>query len=412
MTEYLTLGIHEYALRPWSGSESARRFVDEADAEAFLRPFTADPANVEELRRIAGPLPPTELTRSVALRLARGELEVVPREGEERAILAAEEKVEEKATPQTRERAWISFRFVHDETGDPIPHLQLRVTLPDGSAQETKTDSDGTAEFKEIDEGSCSVTSPLGGSVWDRTFEFRSLGREEDSNRSPQAREEDKTCPCHFCAFPVSDVEKTEEETTEPPAENVRITRVKVYRLQKEETLEQAAQANTTSWDNLALFNWGTTNREKVKREFESSGGTLLIATEWKEEKLETNRTHVIRVAPCEKREHRLAVRVVDEEGKPVSGLPCRCEEESVDLQTDDDGRFVYGGVAPKYHNLRIRERLFHIPALPRTVEGPYTLHLVKETPPGPEIAGDAEAHLRSLAPLPELRMDGEEAVA
>jgi hypothetical protein len=54
---------------------------------------------------------------------------------------------------------WIEFRVIDVTTGNPVPGLQLEVTLADASKQKTKTNQAGSIRFDDTTPGDCTLLS-------------------------------------------------------------------------------------------------------------------------------------------------------------------------------------------------------------------------------------------------------------
>lgn len=68
-----------------------------------------------------------------------------------------------KVAPST---SWIEIELV-DEEDEPVPDVQYRIELVDGSIREGRTSPEGRARITGIDPGTCKVSFPdLDGSAW------------------------------------------------------------------------------------------------------------------------------------------------------------------------------------------------------------------------------------------------------
>ncbi len=252
----MSSGSDEFEIGTTGRGEDFLSFSGAGEAEEFVRLHMSDPDDLRKLRMAmteegADPemknLDDHQLLQAAAQRIARGEIRIFPRAVSTPAFAVEEEK--KKAAPALKgEKSWIAFKFVHDATGEPIANLQLKVTLPDGTEQEGKTDSEGTLEFKEIPEGACSLTSPIQGAKHRRTFFVVAEGDKQIDRTLPASQEEkdDDSGP-----WWIADV------TT--------------HEMKEGETLDAVATSNGTSAQDLTMFNWGTADRAPIE-DFLSSG--------------------------------------------------------------------------------------------------------------------------------------------
>jgi hypothetical protein len=109
----------------------------------------------------------------VAARMVTGRLEAVPRfewrgaHGDAADVGAAQQAEPEEEPPaeeppppppaSEEETAWIKFKVVDDETGDPVKGVTLHVKTPDGKTRQVRSGADGMAEINGILPGSCSI---------------------------------------------------------------------------------------------------------------------------------------------------------------------------------------------------------------------------------------------------------------
>jgi hypothetical protein len=78
-------------------------------------------------------------------------------------------KAPEEAPPpaqRPKKKTWVAVRLV-DEAGIPVAGEAYKITLPDNSVREGRTDSSGEAWIEEIDPGECKITFPdIDGREW------------------------------------------------------------------------------------------------------------------------------------------------------------------------------------------------------------------------------------------------------
>jgi hypothetical protein len=155
--------------------ESPLTFRDIAGAMAFLRQFSGEPAQMAILRDLAEGhscnthrLTTDEILKICALQLVNGRIRLLNQSrgrngngvGE-----AAEENVAHEAPSKSqaaaRKTAWVEFRVIDDETGQPVEAVELTIKLPDGRVEKSKTDMGGYIEINDTVEGNCLVNSDI-----------------------------------------------------------------------------------------------------------------------------------------------------------------------------------------------------------------------------------------------------------
>lgn len=196
--------------------------------------------------------------------------------------------------------SWIKFRVVEDETGDPIPGVKLRVQLPNGQFHDYSTRPDGMVEVDNIDPGICNVDCPL----------------------EPL----DKRRLTHTLDFVAMGEASTTDTSDEPPPEapsqssipsgELFVAEIEEHQVQTGESLESLATANSMSWKELALFNWGTAVPKEINEHLrddvgctektadghnyifssEDEPGIVYIPSNWSEPGRATEQEHTIRV--------------------------------------------------------------------------------------------------------------------
>ena len=154
-----------------------REFRDAATALEFLRPLMSSARNRASLRAAAGASPNTpdaRLLEELARRIVSEGLQVV-RCGEEPSAAGAASTVSSQeaaaSTPLQDEEAaaaeqtpaeethWIEIELL-DDAGKPVANELYVVELPDGSAIQGRTGSDGRARVDGVDPGTAKVSFP------------------------------------------------------------------------------------------------------------------------------------------------------------------------------------------------------------------------------------------------------------
>jgi hypothetical protein len=196
--------------------------------------------------------------------------------------------------------AWIRFKVLHHYTNDPFTGVQLRVLAPNGAWYDCETRSDGMAELHDIDAGTCSLGCDIAQAQLAQTLGFVRVGEPSP----PPDRES-----------PAND-----EETAATPTQNLvqwpYVALIDEHQVQTGDTLETIAASAGLTAAQLAAFNWGTTDPEKINEalydfvgstkktpdglnyvlDSSDKPGIIYLPQEWRKDGLATGMTHVIRV--------------------------------------------------------------------------------------------------------------------
>ena len=54
-------------------------------------------------------------------------------------------------------KTWVAFKVVSEDTGEPVPHVRLRVTLPDDTENFYTTNMEGKVRIENIKPGTCDI---------------------------------------------------------------------------------------------------------------------------------------------------------------------------------------------------------------------------------------------------------------
>ncbi|TWT43971.1 hypothetical protein RAS1_03750 [Phycisphaerae bacterium RAS1] len=180
-----------------------------------------------------------------------------------------------------------------NDTGAPRGGVGLKITQPNGMQFEFTTRPDGAVEVHEIDQGTCNVTSDLTDSRISDTYDFVAV--------APERVEPDDA----GVATPRVRVSR-----------GVRIAAIEAHKVASGETLASLAQGAGMTWQQLALFNFGTQIPHEINEylrdqvgctkmtadganyRFDDSDdpGIIFIPTVWQETGLATEQEHVVRV--------------------------------------------------------------------------------------------------------------------
>ncbi|HYO65150.1 MAG TPA: LysM domain-containing protein, partial [Archangium sp.] len=222
-----------------------------AQLEGRLRALAQDFFNLQTLREVAhghgsaefGPRSTDQLVRQVASLVSLGSLRLVrvPRAPEPTGRYLRH--TPEVLTPEdfVEETQWLRLQVVDDATDDPISGLKLSIGLPDGSQKQATTDSSGRIELSSVPPGYAQVSSKLEGATLKETLVFVKSGILASKQPARRGRKR-KTPAGRFLA------------------------RVVEHRVTEGETLEGIAGQYGLTVDELARFNWDTTDPDEIQR--------------------------------------------------------------------------------------------------------------------------------------------------
>ena len=199
---------------------------------------------------------------------------------------------------QEKEKTWIKLRVIEDKSNRPIMGLKLTITAPNGAVVNSVTNSDGTIEIKDINDGVCTVTSPVKMTRLNKTFNFEGIGEKQATPTSTGAER-----------HPESAIN----------GDSMAIALIKRHKVKTGETLDSLAKTNDLTWQELSEFNWGTSVSEEINRclyeyvgctnkttdgknyMFDSNDdpGIIYIPNNWKQSSLVTDKTYTLRVTLC-----------------------------------------------------------------------------------------------------------------
>ncbi len=205
-----------------------------------------------------------------------------------------EEPVPEPEPVTETEPRWFEVRVVWDDTNEPVTDLPL-VVDPGRGALFLETDANGRIRLENITSGSCECRSSFRGVRYDECALFAGDG---DAERTP--------------------VKGGPSAPRQPRA----VVEVRTLKVRTGNSLQGIAESINLNWRDLAYFNWGTKDLEKVNKHLvaevgctkkQSNGkpypfsdadvpGTLLVPRQWRQPGLATGRVHVLRVRPPELR--------------------------------------------------------------------------------------------------------------
>lgn len=248
---------HLLALRPSGGTKGAITEMIHAGRLILIQ------------RRIERPIPPSRLRK----RFVAAPLTAPP--------------------PAPKQTAWIKLQVVHHITGEPFVGVRLAMRIPSGLEMQLVTDRSGMVTIDDIDSGSCEAWCELADARLDRTIAYEGLGK-------PPPREIDPSQP---------------RIRTEWGAPAEWLAQVEEHKVRSGETLKSIAEANGLTWQQLAAFNWDTSEPDEVNKHLrddvgcthktpdgfnyqlndDDEPGLIYVPKQWRLSGLATDETHVLR---------------------------------------------------------------------------------------------------------------------
>lgn len=197
---------------------------------------------------------------------------------------------------QEKEKTWIKLRLIDDKSNRPITGLKLTVNAPNGLEINGVTNSDGTIEIKNINDGACTITSPVKMTRLDKTFNFDGMGEKQTTSTS-------------------TGTERHPESAIN--GDGMAIAIIKRHKVKTGETLDSLAKTNGLTWQELAEFNWGTSKTDEINKKLRSDigctrktkdsknymfddsdkPGIIFIPCKWEQNGLSTTKTYTFRLS-------------------------------------------------------------------------------------------------------------------
>lgn len=131
-----------------------------------------------------------------------------------------------------------------------------------------------------------------------------------------------------------------------------RVLNVIEHKVRTGETLDSVAQAHGMTWRELAQFNWGTQQPDRINhhlykevgcRKKTADGknyvfddgdepGKIYVPRAWRQDGLMTDMTHTIRVRPLRTDTRRRRIRLFDWYSQPMAGAPYRVDADGQEI--------------------------------------------------------------------------------
>jgi uncharacterized protein len=179
-------------------------------------------------------------------------------------------------------------QVIDDQTGEPVPNVELEVSPPNGPPQMLHTDRDGLATLRVAGKGNSTVKSPLHGAALERTLTFVAKGPGGGGGR---------------------------QQELPPLSGSAIVARVQEYKVKTGDTLVSLASKNGLTERELAMFNWGVWAPTEIDEQlrdkvgctkktqqgnycFDDSDdpGIVYIPKPWTESGLASGQPHILRV--------------------------------------------------------------------------------------------------------------------
>jgi hypothetical protein len=280
--------------------------------------------------------------------------------------------------------SWVKFKVVDDATGKPIQGIELEIDLPGGEGADHPTDNGGMVAIDGIAKGRCTVRCSLEGARLTDTLAFVGMGETPiNQSENDDSEAEDKhddasdaqgtarsdpngsdTAALPAAGNPEASTEDEEESDESSGGTWRRIAVIEEYKVKTGDTLKSLAKSCGMTWQELAEFNWGTSDPGGINEHlrddvgcrkktadgdnyvFDDSDdpGIVYLPVPLKKDGLATEQTHTIRAKAPADEFYVLAVEVRSIGGTPIMNHAVRIRDPDTgeqiggDLMTDDDG--------------------------------------------------------------------------
>jgi hypothetical protein len=188
MDKILHDGTYSYEIL--DKNESVLRFNDVPSAVAFLRQVARSPTQMAFLRGLVAShtsnvyhLSTEEILKDCAVQVVNGRIRILSRvelmsggiSGEVELKKPSQESAGGAPAPE-KKAAWVEFRVLNDETGQPVAGEELIIQLPDARIERLQTDIGGHTEIYDTVDGNCEVRCELGEARPSNVCDFIRMG--------------------------------------------------------------------------------------------------------------------------------------------------------------------------------------------------------------------------------------------
>jgi LysM repeat protein len=241
--------------------------------------------------------------------------------------------------PKALANDWIKIKVVDDQSGEVIPKVKLVLKTPDNSTEEHETRLSGLIESLGLQSGNCEVSCDLKDATKENKLSFVGVGEKPIGQKSSGTANQ---------SAPAA-----------PKPGTKYIASIEEHKVKTGETLESLAKSIGMTWQDLAKFNWGTTEKEKINKYlrwnvgctkkpadgsnyiFDNSDdpGIVYLPKKWAKNGLPTNQAHIIRLQ-CLKITRSARIKICDHSGRAFSNVKYTLylDEKQVSGVTDGSG--------------------------------------------------------------------------
>ncbi|MFO0587366.1 MAG: LysM peptidoglycan-binding domain-containing protein [Polyangiaceae bacterium] len=194
--------------------------------------------------------------------------------------------------PPAPKTSWIKLKFLDDLGAKPVSGVTATLTLSDGQKRDFTTRADGLIDVQGIPSGTCDATSPLKSPKLPHTLTFMGTGETAGGKKDP------------------------DDEPIAPG--NYVVSAIEQYKVKKGDTLKSIADKAGITEQDLAVFNFGTSDKDAVNTAIRARVGSktlgpdkktyvfddadkpgiVYVPKEWKQDGLATEKTHSMRLRP------------------------------------------------------------------------------------------------------------------
>jgi len=213
--------------------------IDQSCAH-ILRELLAEETRVASLQNVSDREVLTQLARRIADGQLRLEMFTPP---PPRVPVGLELPDSPPPIPPKPEKnvSWLELQVLWADTGVPVPSVSFKIT-PFGASKKThRTNSEGIIRLDPIKKGDCLIESDSSGATYSSTI----TGRPGD--------------------IPTAPATPTKAHAEKNPPE-YKLVDLRAYKVKTGDTLESVANRVSISWHDLAKFNWGTDDPERINR--------------------------------------------------------------------------------------------------------------------------------------------------
>ncbi|QSQ27251.1 LysM domain-containing protein [Pyxidicoccus parkwayensis] len=254
--EYLLLALHDPLPEGCQALDAGRGWT----LERRLRQLAQDESNLRTLSRLVqahGPLgrhasrTAEDVVKQAATLLSFGHLRLAlaPPPGRYGAPAFPEEVPKQEPPAAKEEDVTLRLQVVDDVSDGPISGIKLRIQFADKTEKQATTDAEGNIKLEKVPKGSFDVLSLVDGATLDNSVALVRTGG------------------------PWSEQKPAKSGAKSKASSQRVLVKVTEHRVIDDETLDSVAEMFDLTSDDLAQFNWGTTDAAEVQQRLEVSVG-------------------------------------------------------------------------------------------------------------------------------------------